>query len=197
MIPPDHMQPPRREARSDTRREARSIRGRLTAELRQPGGPVLARRRVHNTVLRSGAELLADLIRGVAVTPINGFAVGLSSEPSAPPYEATALTTGTPGGTPLLLDSVAALSAEQLEVETVTEDLLVRVRVRGLLAPQQAVSPEPTEKSVLLGEAALGVLAEDGQSLTRIYNRVVFEPIPKSREHELALYWEIDFPYGP
>ena len=189
MIPPDPI-------RHSRRHRPPSIRGRLIAELRQPDGTVLARRSAHNTVLRSGAELLADLIRGGTATAINGFGVGLNSEPSAPPYEATTLTTATAGGTPLLLDSVAPLAAEQLEVETMTEDLLVRVRVRGVLAPQQAVSPEPTEKTVLLGEAALGVLADGGQSLARIYNRVVFEPIPKSREHELALYWEIDFPYG-
>ena len=49
----------------------------------------------------------------------------------------------------------------------------------------------------MLGEAALGVLAEGGESLERIYNRVVFEPIPKRSDHEVALYWEVDFPYGP
>jgi len=41
------------------------------------------------------------------------------------------------------------------------------------------------------------VLSEDGASLARIYNRVTFEPVPKESEHELALYWEVFFPYGP
>jgi hypothetical protein len=49
---------------------------------------------------------------------------------------------------------------------------------------------------VHIGEAALGVLAADGNSLATIYNRVVFEPVPKTRDQEMAFYWEIDFPYG-
>jgi hypothetical protein len=42
----------------------------------------------------------------------------------------------------------------------------------------------------------LGVLTADGTGLARIYNRVVFEPVPKTEAHELALYFEVDFPYG-
>ena len=44
--------------------------------------------------------------------------------------------------------------------------------------------------------ACLGVLAPDGQSLSRLYNRVVFDAVPKTALHELALFWEVDFPYG-
>ncbi|WP_428264580.1 hypothetical protein [Haliangium sp.] len=174
----------------------RAIRGRVTVELRGPDGRLVTRRRANNTVMRTGAELLGDLLRGDAGA-IDGFAVGLDGEPSAPPYESTGLTTTTPGGDPLLENAVAPIATDQFEVETLAAEFLVRVRVRGVLAAGQAVSPDPDENTVFLGEAALGVLSEDQASLARIYNRVVFEPIPKSRDHELSLYWELDFPYGP
>jgi hypothetical protein len=40
------------------------------------------------------------------------------------------------------------------------------------------------------------VLAADGLSLAGVYNRVVFEPVAKTRDQELTLYWDIDFPFG-
>jgi hypothetical protein len=40
------------------------------------------------------------------------------------------------------------------------------------------------------------VLAADGASLARLYNRVAFEPIQKEQDQEIALYWDIDFPFG-
>ena len=46
------------------------------------------------------------------------------------------------------------------------------------------------------GMKGLQALPYIGESLARIYNRVVFEPIPKRRDQELAFYWEVDFPYG-
>ena len=181
----------------ETGRPSRSICGRVAIEVRDRDGRVIARRRAENTVLRSGAELLGALLRGAQTTPIDGFAVGLDSEPSAPPYDSVALTTATPGGDPLVENAVAEITPDNFEVETLAEEFLVRVRVRGVLGADHAVSPDAGQKTVFLGEAALGVRAADGASLEHIYNRVVFDPIPKSRDHELSLYWEIDFPYGP
>lgn len=175
----------------------RQIRGRLRLEVRAADGAVVARRRSSNTVVRSGGELLADLFSGALTTPVNAMAVGVDSVASTTPYELAGLTTATAGGTPLLVASVVPLAPDAFATETLAEQLLVRIVVRGVVPAEGAVSPDADVATVDIGEAALGVLADDGQALARVYNRVVFEPVPKGRDQEIALYWEIDFPYGP
>ena len=34
----------------------------------------------------------------------------------------------------------------------------------------------------------------DGDAV--LYNRVVFAPVDKGDDHELTLFWEVEFPYG-
>ena len=174
----------------------RQIEGRLLLVVTDTTGAEVARRRTHNVVVRSGAELLAALFSGSVVTPVNGVAVGISPTPANPPYEASALTTTTPDGTPVLQLGATALVPADISAEVLANDLKVRVSLRTVIGPNRAVSPDPQVRSVQIGEAALGVLAADGNSLATIYNRVVFEPVPKSRDQEMAFYWEIDFPYG-
>lgn len=173
------------------------IAGRLRVVLRRPGGPPLMQRRAHNTVMRSGAELIAALFRGDANTPINGMAVGIDNTPASPPYEMIGLTTTHPDGSPAVQQAAVILPPDVMRVEVLPEEFKVRVSIRSIIPESAAVSPDPDDPRVMIGEAALGVLAADGQRLERIYNRVVFEPVPKTSEHEMALYWEIDFPYGP
>ncbi len=172
-----------------------TITGSLIAELREPGGPVICRREAHNTVLRSGAELIADLLSGRASTPINAVAVGIDPEPSAPPYERTSLTIAI-DGTPVIGNVAQPLTITDAEPQVASDDFQIKLRFRSVLAPGMGAPLDETQVAADIGEAALGVLAEDGLSLARIYNRVVFEPIPKRREHELSLYWEISIPYG-
>ncbi len=172
------------------------IEGRLRLLLRQPGGPVMEERRGHNAVLRSGAELVAALFQGSLTTPVNGMAVGIDPTPPSPPYERTALTTTTSTGEPALLRAGVGVAPEDMTVEVLPEEFKVRVFVRGVIPPDRAVSPDDTVERVDIGEAALGVLAPAGDGLSQLYNRVVFEPLPKTRDQELVLYWEIDFPYG-
>ena len=171
------------------------LRGTLIAELREPGGPLLCRREAHNTVLRGGAELIAELLSGRASTPINGVAVGIDPEPSAPPYERVSLVVAI-DGSPVITNAAQPLVLTDAAPEVSTDDFQIRLRFRSVLAPGVGAPVEAAKDSADIGEAALGVLAADGQSLTRVYNRVVFEPIPKRREHELSLYWEISIPYG-
>ncbi|UFN46887.1 hypothetical protein LPC08_12690 [Roseomonas sp. OT10] len=171
------------------------IEGRLTLELREPGGPVLLRRHARNAVLRGGAELLADLFRGAVATPINGAMVGVGDEPPNPPYESGPTVTG-PGDTPRLLRPTAPIAPADLTVETIADEFRVRLTARALLPAANAVDPEDSAARVEITEASLGVLAADGLSLARLYNRVVFDPVPKTDAHEIALYFEVDFPYG-
>ncbi|EDM81190.1 hypothetical protein PPSIR1_30280 [Plesiocystis pacifica SIR-1] len=171
--------------------------GRLRLELREPGGPTLLRRAASNTVLRSGAQLLADLFTGAASAALDGVALGVGEEPNTPPYERAGLRTTTPGGVALIEAAVTSLDPEEFEVEALPEEYRIRVSLRTLIPPGVGVSPDPEVESVRVSEAALGVLAEDKLSLARVYNRVIFEPFDKGRKHEIALYWEISFPYGP
>jgi hypothetical protein len=174
--------------------EESRIRGTLTIELRDDRGEVVLRRRANNTVVRSGAELIAALFAGRSTAAVNGMGVGTNAMPLAPPYEATALTLTDAAGGTLSGPTAAALAAEDVKIETLAAEMRVRVSIRGLIPKNGALASDGG--TAMLGESALGALAADGSKLTTIYNRVVFEPVPKSKDHELALYWEISFPYG-
>jgi hypothetical protein len=174
----------------------RGIEGRVRIELRDAAGVLVTDRRVRNAVVRSGAELVAALFRGSVATPVNGVGVGVDPTPPAPPYEATALTVAAPDGTPILQQGASPIVPADVQTEVLADQLKVRVTLRSVIGPNRAVSADPDVQSVQIGEAALGVLAADGNSLATVYNRVVFEPVPKRRDQERAFYWEIDFPYG-
>jgi hypothetical protein len=173
-----------------------ALRGKLTVERRGPEGVPSLVRRARNTVVRSGAGLVGALMSGRAATPINGMAVGTNAQPLAPPYELTRLTTVTETGAPIV-EHTAALTPDAFTVEDLPSEQLTRITVRGVI-PRQGALPAGTDpgRSALIGEAALGVLDVAGTALATLYNRVVFEPIPKGPAHELVLYWEITLPYG-
>jgi len=175
---------------------SRRIEGRVRVVVSGADGLPLFERRAANVVLRSGAELIAALFRGGSATPVNGVAVGVNSTPPSPPYEATALTVAAPDGTPVLQAATSPLDPAMIQVQVLADELKVRVSLRSVIGPNRAVSPDAGVAAVEIGEAGLGVLAPDGNSLSQIYNRVVFEPVPKARDQEVALYWEVDFPYG-
>ena len=173
------------------------IEGRLLLQQRDVAtGRIVAARRAKNTVMRGGGELIAGLFDGSVTSPINAMAVGLNPDPSEPPYEVTALTTTAGDGSNLLERPAAALAGDAFSSAVDAETFRIVLTVHGVIPADRAVSPDADVDSVEIGEAALGVLAADGESLERIYNRVVFEPLPKRRTHELAFYWEVDFPYG-
>ena len=172
------------------------IEGRATVILRRAGDPrPLLVRRSKNAVLRSGAELLAALFTDGGASPVNGAMVGLGEEPPNPPYEGGPTVTA-PGGAPLLLRPTAVILPADRSVATLATEFKVRVTVRAVVPAANAVDPTNPANRVEITEASLGVLTADGTGLARIYNRVVFEPVPKTEAHELALYFEVDFPYG-
>jgi hypothetical protein len=150
------------------------MRARLRIEMRDPGGALKAEREEHNSVLRSGADLLARLFsrQGAGITHM---AVGTSGAPETDGF-----------GTGALADATeVALPPEAFQVDPPDPvKRVVRVRVRGSV-PAAAVGT--------IREAAL--LARDGDGI-RLYNRVIFAPIEKAADHELTLFWEIGFPYG-
>ena len=166
----------------------RRITGALTLVLRDREGVEVARRRAQNTVLRGGAERGAAGLTGQARgVPLNAAAVGVDATPSSPPYEISALAT-TSGSDTLADPTVVTLTPDAFSIETQTDRLRVRVGVRAVLPPGTATG--------VIREAGLGTLGSDGRSLAVLYNRVILEPIDKASDQELALYWDIFFPYG-
>jgi len=172
------------------------IEGRVTVVLRPAGGgaPLLVRRG-RNAVLRGGGELLAALFSGAAATPINGAMVGIGEEPANPPYEGGP-TIIDAAGVARLLRPTATIAPADCTMETIANEFRVRVTVRALLPAANALDPTDPSARVEITEASLGVLDVAGTGLAQVYNRVVFEPVPKTDAHEIALYFEVDFPYG-
>ena len=169
--------------------------GRLRLDVRRSDGVVVDRRERSNTVFQSGAMLVAQLFAGQVATPVNGMGVGTNPEPSSPPFDTVALDTNDETGQPLVGPVAVALSPDMVSFEIDGDERRVRVLTRAVLPPEGARAVD--DGPVLVAEAALGVLDADGTGLALIYNRVTFDPVPKRPEHEIALYWEVFFPYGP
>lgn len=169
--------------------------GRLRLDVRRPDGVVVDRRERSNTVFRTGAMLVGQLFAGQVATPVNAMGVGTNPDPSAAPFDAVTLDTNDETGQPLVGPVAVPLQPDAMSVEIDEETLRVRVLARAVLPPDGARAAD--DGPVRIAEAALGVLDADGTGLAVIYNRVTFDPVPKRPEHELALYWEVFFPYGP
>jgi hypothetical protein len=151
------------------------MRARLRIELRTKEGELVALRDAHNSVLRSGADMLARLFsrQGLGITHM---AVGSSDAPETEAFATAALTDAT--------EVTIAPEAFQVDPPDPVKRV-VRVRVRATVPPADAVGT--------IREAALVSRSENSVVL---YNRVVFAPIEKANDHELTLFWEVGFPYG-
>lgn len=169
--------------------------GQLQLDVRRPDGVVVDRRVRTNTVFQSGAMLVAQLFAGQVATPVNGMGVGTNPEPSAAPFDTVTLDTNDETGQPLVGPVAVALPPDAISFEVDADAVRVRVLARAVLPPEGARAAD--DGPVRIAEAALGVLDDAGTGLAVVYNRVTFDPVPKRPEHELALYWEVFFPYGP
>lgn len=151
------------------------MRAQLRIELRRTDGELIAVRQAHNSVLQSGAGLLAKLFarQGAGITHM---AVGSSDTPETEAFATAALTGAT--------EVAIAPDAFQIDPPDAVKRV-VRVRVR-------ATVPAPAGVGTIR-EAAL--VARDGDAAT-LYNRVIFAPVDKADDHELTLFWEVGFPYG-
>jgi len=160
------------------------MRATLKLLLTAPGGAVLDSRTAHNTVLVSGARLVAELFAG-GTGGVTHMGVG-SSGADAGAVDTAALTNDDGNGQPALGgETTTAIPAERFEV-TQDEDLKrIVVRVRATLPDAAAVGK--------IREAALLSRRAGGDVL---YNRVVFAELEKKDDHELTLFWEVEFPYG-
>ena len=161
------------------------MRAHVRIELRAADGVTLEVREADNSVMLGGAELVARLFAGQGA-PITHMGVGTNNEPESEAYNTAALRNEAVGEAEALHEPVeAALPGEAFTFSVDAARRVVRVRVRGTLPAPAAVGT--------VREA--GLIARAGEAAT-LYNRVTFAPILKGDDHELTMFWEINFPYG-
>ena len=160
------------------------MRATLTVELRNREGALLESRAAHNTVLRTGGRLIADLFSGKGA-PISHMGVGTSdADPTS--VSVAALVNDDGAGQPGITGEAAAeIPSDAFVVDVDEPRNRVLVKVRATLADAAGVGT--------LREAAL-MSRQAGNDV--LYNRVVFPPITKGDDHDLTLFWEIEFPFG-
>jgi hypothetical protein len=167
------------------------MRGRLHLILSDRDGRPVAERRATNTVMRSGAAIVAELFLGQG-QPVTHMAVGVSD---ADPDDTgrTALSNEAFGSDPPLTGATRAqVSPGSIVFDTDDVKRQVRVRMRATLPNDASVG-----KIREAGLVALVPAADPADPPTeRLYNRVTFAPIEKGDDHELTLFWEVEFPFG-
>ena len=151
------------------------MRAFLRLELRRTNGGLITVREAHNSVLRSGAGLLANMF-AMKSTGITHMAVGSSDAPESQDFATTALTNATE----------VTISPDAFQIDPPDPvKRVVRVRVQGTVPA-----------ALNLGTVReAGLVAHNGDTAS-LYNRVVFAPIDKAADHELTLFWEVGFPFG-
>lgn len=160
------------------------MRGTLHLTLTDHRGHVVAGRRSRNTVLRAGGRLVADLFTGGA-GPVTHMGVGTSdADPTSVTVTALANDDGE-GGAGLAGPTTAPIPAEAFSTTVDEQTRRVLVRARATLPDDAAVGT--------VREAGLIARTDDGDVL---YNRVTFAPLDKGDDHEMTLFWEVEFPYG-
>jgi hypothetical protein len=154
------------------------MRATLHLTLRDRDGRLVAVRDERNSVMRTGARLVADLFQGQGVA-INRMGVGTDDTPESSDFTTEQLTvTGLTGPTDVEIPATA------FRTEIDQPHRLVKVRVHATLPESSAVGT--------VREAGLLAVSQDE---TVLYNRVTFAPVTKA-DHELTLFWEVAFPYG-
>lgn len=160
------------------------MRARLHLRLTAPDGTVVDERHAHNTVMASGAQLIADLFAGTG-SAITHMGVG-TNDGGPDDVNVAALTNDANGDDAALVgETVGAIPAASFVATVVPERRVVQVRVRGTLPADAAI-----------GRIREAGLVSQGATGTVLYNRVVFAPVDKRDDHELTLFWEVDFPFG-
>ena len=151
------------------------MRAFLRVELRRTDGGLITVREAHNSVLRSGAELLANMF-AMKSTGITHMVVGSSDTPETQDFTTTTLTDPTE----------VAITPDAFQIDPPDPvKRVVRVRVQGTV---------PADAN--LGSVREAGLVAHAGEIASLYNRVVFAPIDKQAGHELTLFWEVGFPFG-
>ena len=162
--------------------ELNDMRGRLVLRLSDRDGRVIHEQRPHNRIVRTGRQLVAQLFGGVAGgTPparVTHMAVGTNATPAAD--DQTALL-----GERVPRKPISDVSYVDFD-ETVDGKTTRRVRatLKAIFDFDDANDPAvPLREAAIFTDAAGGVM----------YNRVVFEPVTKTKAFKLTLLWDITF----
>ena len=161
-------------------REKQAIGGVLTLELRNAGGAIVERRRVHNLITRAGRKLLADLLMGrggISVPVQYRIAVGTGKSPESANDEQ-------------LEARVDASETLPPEVVVVAETDSVRATVTGTLEKLNEDTVQPLTEAGIEIDCATG---EEGGIATTLFNRVTFAEVNRGPGMTLTLSWEISF----
>ena len=155
-------------------------------ELIDKDGTLLEVRQAHNAVMRSGAQLIANLFSGKG-KGITHMGVGTSDAIESEAYDTVKLSNLAVGDlAPLAGDIEAPIPPDSFSAPVIDDTKrVVRVKLRGTLPAPAAVGT--------IREAGLISKDDAGEVL---YNRVTFAPITKGNDHELTMFWEVSFPYG-
>ncbi|MBU1054942.1 MAG: hypothetical protein KKC46_14105 [Proteobacteria bacterium] len=161
------------------------MKGRLLIELRNSNGEVIDRRTADNAVMQGGGELVARLFSGQGF-PISHMGVGTSDMPESDDFSTAALVNDPDGEyEPLKGETETILPPESFSIEHNPEKRVYTVKVRGTLPAAAAVGT--------IREAGL---ISKNESISALYNRVIFSPMSKGDDHEMTMFWEVSFPYG-
>jgi hypothetical protein len=150
--------------------------GRLTIEMRAPGGALIARRRIANVITKDGKTLVARMFSGtVSASPGLAIAVGGGSTPAS--EDDTALEQP--------LDRAAAPTPAVAEAAQDDGTARIAATVTATLPPLGAGETQD------LREAGIVVTLPNQPEV--LYNRVVFPVVTRSEHLELTLTWEVTF----
>src|SRR5829696_469919 len=111
------------------------MRALLQLDLRDRDGTLLTRRRAHNAVMRSGAQLVARLFTGQGAG-ITHMGVGTSDQPESDAFATTGLRNEAAGGQPALTGATEVALPAATFTNRITLDephRLARVRFHGTL----------------------------------------------------------------
>ena|SRR5258706_8269560 len=163
------------------------MRATVRLELRRTDDDTLVDvRHAKNSVMRGGAELVANLFAGKPGAGITHMGVGISAEAENDDFVRTGLTTAGDAPDTLTGDTEAVIAPADVTIHTDAERRMVIVQINATLPKAAAIGT--------LREA--GLVAHPADVPAVLYNRVTFAPIRKSGDHELTMFWEVTFPYG-
>jgi hypothetical protein len=165
------------------------MRAVLQLDLHDRDGRLRARRRAHNAVMKSGAQLIAELFTGQG-TGITHMGVGTSDTPESDTFATTALTNAAAAGQPALTGDTEV----ELPAGAFTNRITIDEGKRLAQVRFHATLPEAAAVGTVREAGLLAHPADGGDAV--LYNRVIFAPVPKGDDHELTLFWEVSFPYG-
>ena len=160
------------------------MRATVRLELRNDTGDIIDVRRAKNSVMQSGAELLANLFTGKSSKGITHMGVGISGEPENDAFVRESLTTAGDAPDALTGATDTPIAPADFTVKADADRRVIIVQGHATLPKAAAVGT--------LREAAL----RSQDAGTKLDTRVTFAPIKKQDDHELTMFWEVTFPYG-